>query len=142
MPALTAATNFLHRRRVELFIPHKFPAGNSERQASSGDCGGTCFLIGLQDIAIDPDGPRPEFFKIDDCSQRPVDQPLDLDAATVEATFATSRGFRVCVEYGSIEYSAARSHSLLFHPARHCFFDCDAANDACLPIETSTERLA
>jgi hypothetical protein len=34
----------------------------------------------LQNVAIDPDRARSQFFKIDDCSQRTADQALDLAA--------------------------------------------------------------
>ena len=97
---------FSHWRGIELFIPHKFPAGNSQRQTGSGDCGRACSSIGLQDIAIDPDRARPELLQVDDCSQRTTNQSLNLYTATIDAAFCNVARFRVCVEYGSIEYSA------------------------------------
>ena len=91
---------------------------------------------GLQNIAIDPDRARPEFFEIDDCTQRPADQTLNLYAATVEATFcnvARLPRLRRIWEHRILRCKPAASYSLLFHAARHRSFDGDAADHACLP---------
>jgi len=81
-----------------VFLPNEFSAGDGERQARAGDRGRARSAIGLQDIAIYPDRAWSEFFQIDYRAQRPANQPLNLDAATIDAAFVMSRGLRGCVE--------------------------------------------
>ena len=78
---------FLHRRCIEFFFPNEFSAGNGEREARAGDRGCARSAIGLQDIAIHPDRAWSEFFQIDYRAQRPANQPLNLDAAAIDAAF-------------------------------------------------------
>ncbi len=122
MPALTAATNFASAAHRS-FFPSRV-SGRPSRRAKLAPviAVGARSAIGLQDIAIDPDRAWPEFFKIDNRSQRSANQTLDLALRPSSRPFVMSRGFRVCVEYGSIEYfggKPAAGHALFFHPARH-----------------------
>src|SRR5439155_17312902 len=88
--------------------------------------------ISLQNVAIDPDRARSKFFKINNCSQRPANQTLNLYAATIDPAFCDIARFsgpgRVR-EHRIFGSKPAAGYRLLFHPARHVFFNHDAADD-------------
>src|SRR5436309_12651833 len=119
MPALTAATNFCTGGARRAFSLTSFrPASASG--TGPGDCGCACSSIGLQHVAIDLDRARPEFFEIDNRSQRAANQTLNLYAATVDATFcnvARLSRLRRIGKHRILSCQPTTGHSLLFHPA-------------------------
>ena len=63
-----AGDQFSNWRRVHFFFPGQFATGNGNGEAGTGNRGGARPTVGLKHIAIDPNGARAEFFKIDDCA--------------------------------------------------------------------------
>src|SRR5204863_9647438 len=59
--------------------------GHSQRDETAGDRGATRAAVGLEDVAVDVNGPLAQRREINHPSQRPPDQALDLDRATVRA---------------------------------------------------------
>ena len=69
---------FLHGRRVELFFSYQFSAGDSQRQAGAGDCSRSRAAVGLQYVAIHPDGALAEFLKVDGGAHGAANEALDF----------------------------------------------------------------
>ena len=78
-----------------------------QRDAGAGDRRGARAAVGLDDVAVDGHGDlAAETAEIDDGAQRPADEPLDLVGAALGARHRSRGATRVCVEAGSIAYSA------------------------------------
>jgi len=58
--------------------------GDGESRAGSGDGGGACASVGLEDIAVEDDGALAEGFHIDDGAERAADEALDLVGASAD----------------------------------------------------------
>ena len=111
------------------------PRRQRQRHPAAGDGRRARAAVGLDDVAVDGDLPRTERAHVDRCAQRSADQPLDL------LTAAAGRApERVCVERGSIAYSAVTQPFPL--PSRNggTFSSTEAVQMTCVsPNATSAE---
>ncbi len=105
----------------------------SESQARAGNGSGARAAIGLEDVAIDPNGALADFLQIDRGAEGTADQALNLAAAAVEFSLrdvtrlSRSGGIR---EHGIFGCEPTAGDALLSHPARDALFDHRATDDA------------
>jgi hypothetical protein len=107
--------------------------GEGEGDEAAGDGGGSGAAVGLEDVAIDPDGARAEFEEVEGGAERTADETLDFLGTAVDA--AAGAIARLTLECGIREHAVFGSDPtaedvLFFHPARDGIFDCDGADDA------------
>jgi hypothetical protein len=107
--------------------------GEGEGDKAAGDGGGSGAAVGLEDVAIDPDGARAEFDEVEGGAERSADESLDFLGTAVDAAagavarFTLERGVR---EHAVFCGDPAAEDVLFFHPAWDGFLDGDAADDA------------
>ena len=107
--------------------------GQGQRDVGAGDRRRARAAVGLQDVAVHPDGAGAQLLQVEGRAHRPADQALDLLRATVDlalgdvALFALQGGVG---EHRVLGRDPAAGDALLLHPARHGILDRDAANDA------------
>ena len=105
MPTDTAAT----KSRSGSPVTGRAPCTSGrvgERDARAGDRRAARAAVGLQHVAVDADRALAEPREVGHRAQAAADQPLDLLRASRLLASAASRRVRVCVERGSMPYSA------------------------------------
>ena len=85
MPHDTAAIEPVSGRRSSFLSSISRLQRELERDVAAGDRRGARAAVGLEHVAVDPDGALAERLEVDDAAQRAADQPLDLDGAAVRA---------------------------------------------------------
>ena len=138
MPTETAATEPGERLREPEAV-ERAPGrdvGAADRRAARA-------TVGLQDVAVEPDGPLAERLEVDDAAQRAADQPLDLDRAA--ALLAARR-----LALGALAGRRRQERVLGRHPAAagpvepaRNTVGTDAVQSTCVfPCDQSTSRAA
>ena len=108
-------------------------AGEIDGDAGAGDGGGTGATVGLEDVAIDPQGARAEGGEIDGGAEGAADEALDLNAAAIKTALGDIAGFALeggIREHGILRRNPAAGDGLLFHPARDALLNGGGADDA------------
>jgi hypothetical protein len=127
---------FLEWEILEFALGHEPVEGDGCGDASAGDGGGAGAAVGLEDVAIDPDGALAEFFEINDGAEGTADEALDLGGAPVELAAADVALFPVVGgvgEHGVFRADPAAFDILILHPTGNVFLDGGGADDAGIP---------
>ncbi|MFM1942897.1 MAG: hypothetical protein RI897_1879 [Verrucomicrobiota bacterium] len=106
--------------------------GQGDGDVGSGDGGGAGSSIGLEDIAIEPDGTGSEFFEAKGGAHGAADEALDFGGAAVEFTAGDIAGFSCeggVGEHGVFGGDPAAGDALFLHPAGDGFIDTGGADD-------------
>lgn len=112
--------------------------GGGELDGDRGPCDGSgaCASVGLQDIAIDPEGAGAEFIEIDNGAEGAPDEALDFGATPIHAAsgrVALLPGESGVGEHGILRGDPPTGFILFFHPARHGLLNSSGADDFCFP---------
>ena len=117
----------------QLAFGHQLADRQGERHVAAGNGRGAGAAVGLQDIAVHPDGAGAQFLQVDGGAHGPADEALDFLGAPVNlalgdvALFALQGGVG---EHRVFGRDPAPGDALLLHPARHGFLDRHAADHA------------
>src|SRR5690606_11378148 len=113
---------------------HQVLAGARERDPRAGDSGGARAAVGLNDVAIERDGPIAQRFQIHYRAQAAADQALDFLGA---ARLLALSGFAAAAGVGSARQHAVFAGdpalALSLQPAGHALFDARGAQNVRLP---------
>lgn len=74
---------FLHWVLLELSLGEKFFNGDADGDAGSGDGCGAGAAVGLENVAVDPNGARSEGLEVDHGTHGATDETLDFDGSPV-----------------------------------------------------------
>jgi hypothetical protein len=110
----------------------EFLGGEGDGDVGSGDGGGAGSSIGLEDVAIEPDGAGTEFFEAEGGAHGAADEALDFGGTSIEFTAGDIAGFSLeggVGEHGVFGGDPAAGDALFLHPARHGFIDAGGADD-------------
>ena len=116
-----------------LFLVHQFCHRERERDERTGDGRGARAAVGLEHVAIHPDGAFAQFVEVKRGAHGAADEPLDFLRPSVNFSLRTvallplQRGVREHRVFGG---DPAARDFLFLHPAWHGFLDGHAANDA------------
>lgn len=130
-----ACDEFFHREGFDFSRCEEFVESDGDGDATTGDGCGAGPAVGLQDIAIEPDGPWSEGLEVDHGPERASDEPLDFGRAAIEsarrdiALFTVERRIREHIVFGG---EPATADFLVFHPSWHVFLHGGSADDACV----------
>src|SRR5688572_13525135 len=123
-----------HWNRLELIVLLELAQCDHERHKRAGDRRAARAAVGLDDIAVEPDGALAEMSELDDRPHRAADQPLDFHGASTDLAgggFATRpRGG------GARQHPVLRGDPALAGVAqerRHFLFDARGADHARVP---------
>ena len=72
---------------------HEAVESDGDGDATAGDGGGAGSTVGLEDVAIEPEGAGAEFFEVDNGAEGPADEALDFRRSSIEATLGDIAGF-------------------------------------------------
>ena len=119
---------FLNAACVEEFLDSE-----SSGQIGPGDRSGARATVGLEHIAVEPEGVLTEFLEVDYGAKGAPDQALNLDVAAIGFTFGNLAWFAVerrVGEHRIFRREPATGNALLFHPRRDVGLNRRGANDA------------
>ena len=111
----------------------EFLDGEASGQIGPGDRSGARAAIGLEHIAVEPEGVLTEFLEVDDGAKGAPDQALNLDVAAIGFTFGNFAWFAIerrVGEHRIFRREPAAGNALLFHPRRDVGLNRRGANDA------------
>ena len=124
---------FAERKFGEAAGAEESVEGDGDGHAAPGDGGRASAAVGLEDVAIDPNGALAEGFEVDDGPEGAADEALDLGGTAVEFAPGDVPGFAVegrVGEHGILCGDPATFDFLVFHPAGDVIFDGRGADDA------------
>ena len=107
--------------------------GEAGGEVGAGDGRGAGAAVGLEDIAIDPEGVLAELAQVEDGAEGTADEALDLDGAAVEFSAGDVALFALVGavgEEGVFGGEPAAGNALLFHPGGDFGLDGGGADDA------------